>query len=307
MAFTIVDIDHLMIRVADRDAAAADYAKLGFSVAPPRKTAPGKPPSPFQNHMVLFEGPDGGRDDVSNYLELMECDFSKMPTDNFNMQSFFAFLIGAEGPKYIVHCAEDIKRAREELQEFGFFVFPELQIGGEGNPVYWEDPKTGEQIHTEAIVSVPGYGKSPFSFGLFESENVKAYAHPAFTVHPNTAKRLSAITAISPSLDRDAAFMSKVYDSPVIKKTDQSATIKKRDIELRILTPAGFSEIYPEIPLRVNDVPPSIVGCSIAVTSIEAVRDILKKNDVLFFEDADRLYVHPDHLRNNTLEFFQES
>jgi hypothetical protein len=112
------------------------------------------------------------------------------------------------------------------------------------------------------------------------------------------------ITSVSENLARDAEFMAnRIFDTAPVFRGDDEAVIKVRDIEWRIVTPRGFSKLYPGCEFSQVRLLPATVGATIAVESVSTLRDILRKNAVDFVEAGSRTFVRPQDACNTLLEF----
>jgi hypothetical protein len=61
---------------------------------------------------------------------------------------------------------------------------------------------------------------------------------------------------------------------------DDIAVVRPRDIELRIVTPAGFDALYPGLDFSRERVLPALAVVTFAVDSLAAVREVFAKTDV---------------------------
>jgi hypothetical protein len=304
MSFGFTDIDHLMIRVGDLDRAVGTFESLGFYVAPPRtpfETGPmdsagggngGGKKAPVQNRLVILQ-PYPGREDVANFFELMHFEHVGSPP---HITKLLCFLLDTEGPKTIVCHTHDIGQTVEKMQREGI----DITLLPSNFEVGWEHD--GEWIPARGRPAVPVFGQMPFPVNPYETIDIDSFRYKPFSEHPNTAEYMAGITGISEDIKAHAAFMAdKVFGTEVEWKSDDVALIRPRDLYLRIVSPRGFAELYPDLDYSRERVLPALCGVTVAVESIDAVRDILTANGVEHHDTANRTIAVPRHQANNTI------
>jgi hypothetical protein len=314
MSFRVVDIDHLMIRVAKLDAGVETFEALGFTVAPPRRLVDmsaleravgdsgGAPPatvakSTINNRHILFQAYPG-RDDTANFLELMAIeDQLNTPT---HVTQMLSFLLDSEGPRTVVTLADDLDRAIEEMREDG--VQTSMPIAWETG---WDDEDTGNFIRVSGRPAVPAYGQTPFMVNPCEHGIVANMRHEPWTRHANSARYLAGITGVTERIDDDVRLMAeRVYGVEPEWQSDDIAIIRPRDLFFRVVTPAGFAQLYPGLDFSSERILPAYCGATIAAESLDTVRRTLAKNGVEHVDTPAGGVAVPRHRAANTIVEF---
>ncbi|TCP56895.1 glyoxalase-like protein [Tamaricihabitans halophyticus] len=308
----LTGIDHLMIRVAELDRAARMFARLGFTVAPPRRqidpaalaTAaganPATTPAPLiDNRLILFTPPADSPG--ANYLELMSIvDPLRMPPAVTQMLSF---LLDSEGPKSIVCHTNDLDHCREAMLAAG------VEIGG---PVEintgWLDPDSSELIPVRARPAAPVFGQIPFQINPYETDTLSSYQHPRWTAHPNGARHLLGLTGVTHDLAAHASYMATdVFGVDVDWRGQHEALMWFGGVFLRVVTPDGFAQRYPTLDYSRERVPPFVTAATIAVGDLDVTRRFLRTNQIRHAVTATGIGVPREYAANTLLEFVPDS
>lgn len=304
----IVDIDHLMVRSRSLAHAAALYEKFGFFVCPPRRKiemsafADGvqggadAPKATLNNRHIIFK-PHPGRDDVANFLEFM-CIEDPLATPPKVMQ-LMSFLGDSEGPKTVVCLTRDLDRSLAEFGRRGFVAPPTIPF-----ETGWDDTERGTFVRIQARPFVPPPGQMPFQMNCYETSTMDNYQYTPWTVHPNTARRLTGFTSVSENLRADVEFMAtRIFDVAPEWQGEDFAIIRPRDMEWRFVSPRGYAALFPQCPFSEVRLLPATVGATVAVDSLPTLRGILQANQVPFVDEGQRICIRPEHACNTLLEF----
>ena len=304
----IVDIDHLMIRTKSLNHAALTYERFGFFVCPPRKKiemsafahgvrgAAGAPKATLNNRHIIFKSYPG-RSDVANFLEFM-CVEDPLATPP-KVTQLMAFLGDSEGPKTVVCLTKDIDKAAAEFARRGFEAPPTIPF-----ETGWDDTERGAFVHIQARPFVPVPNQMPFQMNCYETSTMDNYLYTPWTVHPNTAKYLKAVTSVTENLRADVEFMAtRIFDVVPEWLDEHNAIIRPRDLEWRFMTPAGFERRYPGCHYSGVRLLPATIGATIAVESLATVKSILSANGAEHIDLSDRICINPEGACNTLLEF----
>jgi catechol 2,3-dioxygenase-like lactoylglutathione lyase family enzyme len=284
MSYGFRDIDHLMIRVADLDEGIKTFESLGFFVAPARTPFDMTPlagdddsdaakakKAPIENRHVVMH-PYPGRDDIANFFELMHFDTLNSPP---SVVKTLCFMLDTEGPKTIVCYAEDIEASCEAMREDGL----EVNLLAAKWEIGWEHD--GEWIPTRGRPAPPIFGGTPFQVNPFETVDLPNFSYDPWRHHPNTARYMAGVTGVTNQIKEHTQHMAeRVFGVEPEWKSEDIAVITPRDIYLRIVTPAGFAELYPGLDFSRERVLPTLTGVTVAVESLETLRKTLNKGDV---------------------------
>jgi hypothetical protein len=311
MSFQLTDIDHLMIRVADLNRGVAEFTALGFTVAPPRRqfdpaalaAAAGAPAASvgrgrplIDNRLVLFQ-PFPGRTDVANYLEIM-CivDQWRMPSAVTHMLSF---LLDSEGPKSIVCHTESVHRSREAMLQAGIDVHDPVSL-----ETGWWDDVDQVFVPIRASPAAPVFGQIPFQLNPYATDTLEGYHHRRWTKHPNSARYLAGITGVTERIAEHGKYMAEtVFGVPLEWESDDIVVLRPRDLFLRIVTPRGFTTLYPDLDFSSERILPFVVGATIAVDSVVTVRGFLDDNQISWVRTPRGIAVPRRYAANTLLEF----
>jgi Glyoxalase-like domain len=311
VSFRVVDIDHLMIRVASLERGVEVFRDLGFTVAPPRRlvdmsalegavggsgagTTTAVAKSTINNRHILFQ-PFPGREDTANFLELMAIE------DQLNtpphVTQMLCFLLDSEGPRTVVTLADDLDRALEEMRGDG--IETSTPIAWETG---WDDEETGNFIRVAGRPAVPVYGQTPFMVNPCEHGIVESMRHEPWTRHPNGARYFAGVTGVSERIDEHVALMAeRVYGVEPEWESDDIAIIRPRDLFFRVVTPAGFAQLYPDLDYSTERVLPAYCGATIAVESLDVVRKTLDAHGVDHVQTPRGGLAVPRHRAANTI------
>ena len=190
----ILDIDHLMLGVADPDTAAADFTRLGFTVTP----LSAMPQIGLANRCVLLSPAQSGR---ANYLELLGHDQRAAPFMR-------ALLGGPEGIKSLVLAADDMDAAMARLAECGAPPNPPLHIKRR-----WTLPD-GEALDLAFTVATPALDAPPVYCNLCQHHTLHHYLRPEWRQHENGAKSLVAVQIEADDPDGAIEWYAKLFDRP---------------------------------------------------------------------------------------------
>jgi hypothetical protein len=313
VSFRIVDIDHFMIRVADLDAGVETFKSLGFTVPPVRRPmdmrrlegragadGPAGPPKKLTmlNRHILFQ-PYPGRDDAANFLELMGIlDQLATPPPVTQMMSF---LLDTEGPKAVVALADDIDRAREEMVADGLTTSEVLRLEGTG----WDVPETGQFLEVKGAVATPVFGQTPFLVCPCAHGIVESMRHEPWTQHENSARYLAGATGVTEDIHEHTRLMAERVFGGVEPEweSDDVAVIRPRDLFLRIVTPAGFEQLYPGLDFSSERILPAYCSATVAVESLDRVRNTLSTNGVEHVDVPGGVAVPRHEAHNTIIEF----
>jgi hypothetical protein len=192
----ILDIDHLMLGVSDPDAAAADFARLGFTVTP----LSAMPQIGLANRCVLLTP---ARKGAANYLELLGHDQRASPFMR-------ALLGGAEGIKSLVLAADDMDAAVARLAAGGAPPAAPLHIERR-----WTLPD-GEALDLAFTVATPALDAPPVYCNLCQHHTVHHYLRPEWRQHANGARSLVAVLVEADDPAQVTDWYARLFDRPSV-------------------------------------------------------------------------------------------
>jgi len=191
----IIDIDHLMLGVADPDAAAADFARLGFTVTP----LSAMPQIGLANRCVLLTP---AQDGAANYLELLGHDPQRA-------SPFMAALLGGgEGIKSLVLAADDMDAAVARLAQSGAAPGAPLRIARR-----WTLPD-GETLDLAFTVATPPLDAPPVYCNLCQHHTLHHYLRAEWRQHENGARSLVAVLVEAEEPERVTGWYARLFDRP---------------------------------------------------------------------------------------------
>ena len=301
MSFGVVDIDHLMIRVATLAGAVTRFEAMGFTVAPPRLELGATAPRwrAYDNRLILFQ-PYPGRRDIANFLGLacLQDQFGAP----WELRKSMSFLWDTEGPKSVVCLSNDIEATARAMRDAGLEVVLEAPASAE---LGWVDKETGNWLPHRARPCNPTFRQLPFMTNAYGTDAVASFHHPPFTRHPNGARYMSTITGVSDDIERDVDWMSReVFGVTPVWESEDIALVRPRDIVLRIVTSNGFAALYPGVHYSRERILPALSGATIVVSSMAQVTEALERGGVTHVRIDDARVVIPRSEASNTvLEF----
>lgn len=284
MANGIIDIDHVMCRVADTEAARDDFDRLGFATSPRSSI----PDDGVCNRLVVLT-PRG--DGVANFLELMAVEDPDRLTPALGRM-----LAGGEGIKSLVNGLDDADTARQRHREIGLAMLPVWP-----RQRLWRLP-SGEELMIRFRVLVPEPGQSPLTFNGVEYLTLEHYLRPEFQRHPNGALRWTGVTAVvdEQDLERRVGLFERLYGTEA-KVEDGASTIHVRDTHLRLVNPPTLARLYGEVDLS-SFTPPAYCCITIEVADLDGAAALLSTNGVTHTRDERRILIGPAEACGNVLE-----
>lgn len=254
------------------------------------------PKATLNNRHIIFKPPHG-REDIANFLEFM-CIEDPLATPPKVMQ-MMSFLGDSEGPKTVVCLTKDLDRSLAEFKRRGFEAPPTIPF-----ETGWDDTERNSFVRIQARPFVPPPGQMPLQMNCYETSTLPNYQYTPWTVHPNTARHLLAVTSVSENLHADVEFMARrIFDLEPEWEADDVAVIRPRDLAWRIATPQAMARLYPGCQWSSARLLPATIGATIAVESMATLRAILQANAVPFVELGERLCIDAAHGCNTLLEF----
>ena len=191
----ILDIDHLMLGVADPDAAAADFARLGFTVTP----LSAMPQIGLANRCVLLTPAPERRRELSRAAR----------TRSTRASPFMASLLGGrEGIKSLVLAADDMDAAVARLAACGAPPGAPLHIERR-----WTLPD-GEVLDLAFTVATPALDAPPVYCNLCQHHTLHHYLRPDWRRHENGARSLVAVLVEADDPARVTDWYARLFDRP---------------------------------------------------------------------------------------------
>ena len=311
MSLALLDIDHLIVRVAHLDRGVELYRALGFTVAPERvKTGSAAPApeahgtiprkAPFKSRHVLFR-PYPGREDIANFV-VLQCieDQLSVPVE---IAQVMGFMLDSEGPRALICYSEDLDETRRAMTEAGIETAPPRWTVEDA----WLDGDQVLPVRSQPLITQTR--RTPFIVNAFQTETLETLRHEPWTTHANSARYMAGLTGVTDDIQTDVRIMADtVFGVEPEWAGDDVAIIRPRDLFLRIVTPRGFATIYPSLDFSSERVLPALCGVTFGVDSLDAARAALADRSIPFVDTPTPGVVVPRQQAGNTIiEFVEHS
>jgi hypothetical protein len=306
VALDFVDIDHVVLRVGSLRESGETYRRLGFTLTPVRAQVPldswvnagdAQPTTAtratINQRQVLFR-PHPDRYDVANFIALIAVE-DQLGTPP-GVTQMLSYLADTEGPRTMVLKTDDVVRARKSLEADGIVTFDPVRFD-----TGWQDDERDVFVPISSSAALPIHGQVPFMFDPFQTWTPGSYTYAPWVEHRNGAQRITMVNGITRDVERDAKLMAdRVFGGEVSWESRDIAILRRRDVALRIVSPAGFSMIYPGQTFSRERILPHLFGLTIGVPTTAALQRVLDEGSIEYGWGRDGLVV-PRHQAHNTL------
>lgn len=280
MANGIAGIDHVLVGVADLEAAERIWRRLGFVVTPRGRhigwgTA---------NHCIMF--PD-------DYVELLGI------VDGSQYVAGLDALLArrGEGLLRLALATADATAAHAELAAHGLSPQPVQELKRA------LDAPEGTVEPRFRLVHLPADTVPGLPLFLCQHLTPGLLRRPDWLVHPNGATAIAAMTVVvdDPPALQDAC--ERLFGAGTSNLTDHLLAVITGAAAILFVRPDDLDSILPNLPLR-QQAAPWIAGLTFAVPNLEQVAMALAANRVPFVDAGDdMLRVAPDHASGCVIEF----
>jgi hypothetical protein len=282
-------LDHIVHAVSDLDAAAAFYARAGFTIGARNRHAPAWG---TQNHIVQLPG---------FFVELLAmADTSGIVPHTARHFSFGAFnrdfLAGGEGLSMLVLEGKDSAAEADAFRTAGIGDFDLFNFGREGKRPDGTPVKVAFSLVFARDPQAPDMGY--FTCRQHYPEN---FWNPALQHHANGVTGIAGIVLVANRPEDHRAFFTAFTGVDLLATaSDMTAKTPRGDIE--VIEPAAFSRRFGVAP------PPTARGARLAalrfsVADMAAARAALRAGEIAFSEQGQQLVVGSDLAFGATLVF----
>lgn len=270
-------LDHLVIGVADLDAAGAFYEKLGFRVG-----ARNRHPWGTENRIVQFPGA---------FLELITVgDASLIPPHAPRQFSFGAFVRDAlargEGMSMLV---------LESLDAVGDAVGFRAAGIGDFEPFFFERqarrPDGSEVRVAFSLAFAENRAASECGFFVCEQHEPQNFWNPAFQQHENGASGLSAVFMVTEEPAAQISFLGSYSGAESFATPEAGLRLPLPRGRLEVLTQQAAASMLDDGSGRTR---PYFAGFAVTVPNLDPIRARLAESDIAHHMDGARLVVSAD-------------
>ncbi len=278
MTSTIAEIDHLLTYVADPAAAAALFARMGFTLSPvSRIEAMG-----ITNYLVLM---NPGHRGSANFIELMGAhDRAMLPPPMAKTLS------GRQGIKSIVLHAPSAAAAHGALAGLGFDAVPPMHVRRE-----WVIAP-GQSVHPEFDVILPV--DAPLVFNACQYHNVDLYLRPEWLSHDNGAIRMACVFAAADDPGAVASPLARLFDCPV-REEGGALLVTPGTVDLSIMTPDVAADRFG-IAAQPGT---RYLGYAVDVAGLDQLGACLRRGNVEYRATGEGALVSPETGLGNVILF----
>jgi hypothetical protein len=281
-------LDHVAHAVSDLDAAAALYARIGFTVGARNRHAPAWG---TQNHIVQLPG---------FFVELLAmADTTAMAPHAERYFSFGAFnrdfLARQDGLSMLVleghdSAAEAAAFRAAGIGDFELFHFERDAKRPDGTPT-----KVAFSLAFAHDLKAPDIGT--FTSKQRYPEN---FWNPAFQQHANGAIGIAGVVLVANNPGDHRAFLAAFTGERDVLTDSTGISVKTPRGEIRVMDPASFTRDFGAAPPDTKR-GARLAALRFAVRDTTAVRTILQAEKIDFAARAQRLVVTPDIAKSATM------
>lgn len=286
MSHPVKGIDHCFALVNDLDAAAAQYAALGFTLSPRGLHSATKGTA---NYTIMFP---------QDYFELLGI---LKPTElNASRRSTLATM--GQGLHAIACRVDNAEAAAEALADLGIAT---QGLGSFSRPVPLPDGSEGT-----AAFSTVSFTPDDTPLGMVfmcQHKTRDTVWIPELLDHANTACGLGAVLAISEIPEADALRFQRLWAEGSVSTEDGLTTIATgpNSAPLILATPARMATLYPGLDLSATT-KGAFTALRVKVRDLEAVKKCLSSAGIDASESASGLAVGPEFAAGVLVEFVHE-
>lgn len=281
-------IDHLVLAVADLEAARRRYGDLGFTLTPP-----GRHPFGTGNSLVQLDGA---------FLELLSiAEPAAIPPHEPGRFSFAAFnrdyLDSGDGFSMLVLDSRDARADADAFRKAGLVTYEPFDFSRTAELPSGEDVKVGFSL---AFTGHPDIESA--AFFTCQQHAPEHFWRPEYQVHENTAHTVLEVCLVTDRPLRFAEFLQAFAGSDEVAASDSAVEVATARGRLAVLTGEAFAERYGT-PAPDTHPLPALAGYTVGVSDLPAARAIVARAGVATAEGEARLSVLPEDAFGTVLAF----
>jgi Glyoxalase-like domain len=273
-------LDHIVHAVSDLDAAAAFYARAGFTVGARNRHPPAWG---TQNHIIQLPG---------CFVELLAMvDMSGIVPHGARHFSFGAFnrnfLARGLGLSMLVLEGKDSTAEAQDFRAAGIGDFELFDFARDAKRPDGTPTKVAFTLAFARDTAAPDIG-----FFTSRQRYPENFWNPAFQIHANGVTGIAGIVLVA-DYPRDHQTFLTAFTGADIIATSSGITAKTPRGDINVMEPASFTRRFGTMP------PPTAAGARLAALrfgagNLATVRAALQRGKISFSEHAQELVVGPD-------------
>ena len=283
MQRAITGLDHLIIGVADLEAARGQWARLGFN-STPRGRHVGWATA---NYCIMF---------ANDYVELLGIVDPKGFTNGLDR----LLEDQGEGLLGVVLHTSDAEATAAAWQAAGL---ASAEAGSLMRLLESETPPVELRFANVMLEAGERAGLNLFACTHLTPAPMR---RPAWLRHPNGAQRIAGLTVIADDVEPMAAFAEKIVGSAAVTRTDRVRAIQTGSAPVMLATPDDAALLHPGFDLPETAPEPILAVMEIAVGDTAVTARFLTQQNVPHERESDgAVLVAPEHANGVRLAFVQ--
>jgi catechol 2,3-dioxygenase-like lactoylglutathione lyase family enzyme len=283
-------IDHLVLAVADLEAARQRYGALGFTLTPPARH-----PFGTANSLVQFDG---------SFLELVTVvEPAEIPPHRARHFSFAAFnrdyLARGEGFSMLVLDSRDARADNQAFRAAGLVTYEPFDFSRTARLPSGEDAKVGFSL---AFASHPGIESA--GFFVCQQHAPEHFWKPEYQRHENTALGVQEVCLVADEPLGLVEFLQAFTGSDIVTAADGSAAVATARGTIMVLTPDRFAKRYGASPPGSHPLP-ALTGYTVRVADLRTAQRVVEGAGMATVDADGRLTVLPPDTLGTVIAFAQ--
>jgi catechol 2,3-dioxygenase-like lactoylglutathione lyase family enzyme len=281
-------IDHLVLAVADLEAARQRYGELGFTLTPPARH-----PFGTANSLVQLDGA---------FLELLSiAEPAAIPPHEPDRFSFAAFnrdyLDAGDGFSMLVLDSRDARADRQAFRQAGLVTYEPFDFSRTAELPSGEEAKVGFSL---AFTTHPDIDSA--AFFTCQQHAPEHFWRPEYQSHENTAHTVLEVCLVADRPLQFAEFLQAFAGSDEVAASDSAVEVATARGHLIVLTGDAFAERYGT-PAPDSHPLPALAGYTVGVSDLPVARAIVARAGVATAEGRERLSILPEDAFGTVLAF----
>ncbi|HLA20806.1 MAG TPA: VOC family protein [Pseudolabrys sp.] len=280
-------LDHIVHAVRDLDAAAALYARLGFTVG-----ARNKHPWGTHNHIVQLPG---------FFIELLTlAEPDKLGDDGFS--TMFAafnrdFIARGDGLSLLILESQSAQDDEAAFRAAGIAASAVMHFEREGKRPDGTPVKVGFSLAFAADSGAPD-----IHFCICQQHYPENFWNPAFQQHANGVQGIAGVVFVADAPSQHREFLLSFTGAATARDDDGGFAIDLPRGDIAVMTPAGFTARFGQ-PAPDTARGARLAALRFAVRDVGAVRSTLEQAAVAFANAGGTLVVGPEVAMGAVLVF----